>query len=103
MKAAWTAQHTFDEVLSALESADVPAGAILNVADPVHHPHFQARELFERVPLPTDPDDTVLLPKSAPFLTGTPGGTSGLARRSARTIATFTAACWACRTPRSTR
>jgi crotonobetainyl-CoA:carnitine CoA-transferase CaiB-like acyl-CoA transferase len=72
---AWTSQHPFDEVLSALEQAEVPAGAILNVADQVNHPHFQARRLFERVPLPTDPDDTVLLPRVAPFLSETPGGT----------------------------
>ena len=72
---AWTSQHPFDEVLSALEQAEVPAGAILNVADQVNHPHFQARGLFERVPLPTDPDDTVLLPRVAPFLSETPGGT----------------------------
>jgi crotonobetainyl-CoA:carnitine CoA-transferase CaiB-like acyl-CoA transferase len=72
---AWTSAHTFDEILEALERAEVPAGAILNVADQVRHPHFQARGLFERVPLPTDPDDTVLLPKFAPFLSATPGGT----------------------------
>jgi crotonobetainyl-CoA:carnitine CoA-transferase CaiB-like acyl-CoA transferase len=72
---AWTRQHTFDEVLAALEQAEVPAGAILNVADQVAHPHFQARGLFERVPIPQDPDDTVLLPKFAPFLSATPGGT----------------------------
>jgi crotonobetainyl-CoA:carnitine CoA-transferase CaiB-like acyl-CoA transferase len=72
---AWTRQHTFDEVLAALEQAQVPAGAILNVADQVAHPHFQARGLFERVPIPQDPDDTVLLPKFAPLLSATPGGT----------------------------
>lgn len=72
---AWTTTHTFDEVLAALEQAEVPAGAILNVADQVAHPHFQARGLFERVPVPEDPDDTVLLPKFAPFLSATPGGT----------------------------
>ena len=63
-------------MLDALEKAEVPAGAILSVADQVSHPHFQARGLFERVPLPTEPDDNVLLPKFAPFLSETPGGTS---------------------------
>jgi formyl-CoA transferase len=72
---AWTSAHTFDEVLEALERAEVPAGAILNVADQVAHPHFQARGLFERVPLPGNPDDTVLLPRFAPFFSETPGGT----------------------------
>jgi len=72
---AWTRQHGFDEVLGALERAGVPAGGILSVADQVTHPHFQARDLFERVPLPGDPDDTVLVPRLAPFLSETPGGT----------------------------
>jgi crotonobetainyl-CoA:carnitine CoA-transferase CaiB-like acyl-CoA transferase len=72
---AWTRQHEFREVLDALERAQVPAGAILSVADQVAHPHFQARGLFERVPLPGDPGDTVLLPRFAPFLSETPGGT----------------------------
>jgi crotonobetainyl-CoA:carnitine CoA-transferase CaiB-like acyl-CoA transferase len=73
---AWTSRHSFDEVLSALDAAEVPAGAILNVADQIAHEHFQARGLFERVPLPADPDDTVLLPRFAPFLSATPGGTA---------------------------
>ncbi len=73
---AWTSAHTFDEVLELLERAEVPAGPILNVADQVSHPHFQARGLFERVPLPNDPGDTVLLPALVPFLSETPGGTA---------------------------
>ena len=72
---AWTQQHPFDEVLAALEQAEVPAGPILSIADQVHHPQFQARGMFERVPMPTDPDDSVLLPTFAPKLSGTPGGT----------------------------
>jgi len=62
-------------VLAALEQAQVPAGPILSVADQVGHPQFEARGMFERVPVPTDPGDTVLLPTFAPKLTATPGGT----------------------------
>jgi crotonobetainyl-CoA:carnitine CoA-transferase CaiB-like acyl-CoA transferase len=39
----------------------------------VKDPHFQARGLFERVPL--DDGDTVLLPRLAPQLSDTPGET----------------------------
>ena len=72
---AWTQQRPFDEVLAELERADVPAGPILSIADQVDHPQFVARGMFERVPMPTDPEDSVLLPTFAPKLTGTPGGT----------------------------
>ncbi|MEI6666667.1 MAG: CaiB/BaiF CoA-transferase family protein [Acidobacteriota bacterium] len=73
--AAWTGQHTFEDVLATLEKAEVPAGPIYSIADQMNDEHFQARGLFERVPLPSDPDDSVLLPKFAPFLSETPGGT----------------------------
>ncbi len=72
---AWTSAHTFGEVLEALERAEVPAGAIYSVADQINDPHFRARGLFERVPLPSDPSDTVLLPTFTPFFSATPGGT----------------------------
>ena len=71
----WTQQHPFDGVLAAIEAAEVPAGPILSIADQVHHPQFEARGMFERVPMPTDPNDSVLLPTFAPKLSGTPGGT----------------------------
>jgi crotonobetainyl-CoA:carnitine CoA-transferase CaiB-like acyl-CoA transferase len=70
---AWTQQHPFDDVLAALEAADVPAGPIYSIADQVKDPHFQARGLFERVTL--EDGDTVLLPRLAPQLSGTPGET----------------------------
>lgn len=71
---AWTSTRTFDEVLAALEQAEVPAGAIYSVADQVNDPHFQARGLFERVPIGND--DDVLLPAFSPKLSETPGGTN---------------------------
>jgi crotonobetainyl-CoA:carnitine CoA-transferase CaiB-like acyl-CoA transferase len=70
---AWTQQHPFDDVLAALEAADVPAGPIYSIADQVNDPHFQARGLFERVTL--EDGDTVLLPKLAPQFSDTPGET----------------------------
>ncbi len=71
---SWTKAHTFDEVMSALEQAEVPAGAIYSVADQLQDPHFQARGLFERVQLPDG--DSVTLPTFGPKLSKTPGGTS---------------------------
>lgn len=70
---AWTRQHPFAEVLAALEKAGVPAGPIYSVEDQLRDPHFQARGLFERLPLPDG--DTVLLPAIAPKLSETPGAT----------------------------
>jgi crotonobetainyl-CoA:carnitine CoA-transferase CaiB-like acyl-CoA transferase len=70
---AWTQQHAFDDVLAALEAADVPAGPIYSIADQVRDPHFQARGLFERVPLADG--ETVLLPRLAPQFSETPGET----------------------------
>ncbi len=71
---SWTTSHTFDDVLSTLERAEVPAGAIYSVADQVNDPHFQARGLFERVALPDG--DSVLLPTIGPKMSTTPGGTN---------------------------
>jgi crotonobetainyl-CoA:carnitine CoA-transferase CaiB-like acyl-CoA transferase len=70
---AWTQRHPFDDVLAALEAADVPAGPIYSIADQVQDPHFRARGLFERVSLADG--DTVLLPRLAPQLSDTPGET----------------------------
>jgi crotonobetainyl-CoA:carnitine CoA-transferase CaiB-like acyl-CoA transferase len=70
---AWTERHPFDDVLAALERAGVPAGPIYSIADQVCDPHFQARGLFEQVTLPDG--EAVTLPRLAPCLSETPGGT----------------------------
>jgi formyl-CoA transferase len=54
---AWTAQHSVDEVLQALEQASVPAGKIYTVADIAHDPHYLARDMLQQV---TMDDGTVL-------------------------------------------
>jgi formyl-CoA transferase len=71
---AWTSQHPFEEVLAALDAADVPAGPIYSVADQLSDPHFRSRGLFEEVALPDG--DTVTIPAMAPVLSGTPGRTA---------------------------
>jgi crotonobetainyl-CoA:carnitine CoA-transferase CaiB-like acyl-CoA transferase len=70
---AWTRQHTFQEAVSVLEAAGVPAGPIYSVKDIVNDLHYQAREMFERVDI--GDGETVLLPALAPKFSETPGGT----------------------------
>jgi len=69
---AWTAGHTVDEVLVALDAADVPAGRIYTVADIARDPHYQARGLIEHVRL--DDGSALAVPGIVPKLSRTPGG-----------------------------
>lgn len=69
----WTNGHTYQEVLGALEEAQVPAGPIYSIADIMQDEHYIAREMFENATLP---DGTqVKLPTFAPKFTSTPGST----------------------------
>ena len=68
----WAAQHTVDEVLAALDAADVPAGRICTVADIARDPHYHARGMIEQIELE---DGTRLdVPGITPKLSRTPGG-----------------------------
>ena len=78
--AVWTRARSAGEVIARLEAADVPVGPIYNVADMLADPHYQARELFERVQ--TDGgelDIPAILPKlsASPGRTEWPGGAVG--------------------------
>jgi formyl-CoA transferase len=66
----WTAKHTVDEVLAALEAQGVPAGRIYTVADIAADPHYRARDMI--VPCEIDGQD-MLLPGIVPKLSRTPG------------------------------
>jgi crotonobetainyl-CoA:carnitine CoA-transferase CaiB-like acyl-CoA transferase len=57
-----------------MEAADVPVGAIFNIADAFDDPHYQARGMFEHVAVPTQ-DQPLAIPAILPKLTGTPGST----------------------------
>jgi crotonobetainyl-CoA:carnitine CoA-transferase CaiB-like acyl-CoA transferase len=70
---AWTREHTLEEVVEALDRAEVPCGPIYSIADLVRDPHFRARGVFEEVELA--PGDTVKIPAVVPFLSETPGRT----------------------------
>ncbi|PXY18947.1 CaiB/BaiF CoA transferase family protein [Prauserella muralis] len=50
--AAWSARHTTEEVLSLLDTHDVPAGRIYTAADMLADPHFAARESIVHVTEP---------------------------------------------------
>jgi len=67
----WTSSLPIDQVLSALEVAEVPAGRIYSVADIVADPHYQARDMLLSADLPGGL--TVKMPGIVPKLSETPG------------------------------
>jgi crotonobetainyl-CoA:carnitine CoA-transferase CaiB-like acyl-CoA transferase len=68
---AWTLRHDIDDVLAALERAEVPAGRIYSVADIVADPHYQARDMLLSAELPDG--TSVKMPGIVPKLSDTPG------------------------------
>ncbi|SFO78721.1 CaiB/BaiF CoA-transferase family protein [Pseudomonas sp. NFPP28] len=68
----WTSNLPIEQVLSALEAAEVPAGRIYSVADIVSDPHYQAREMLLNAELPGGV--SVKMPGIVPKLSETPGG-----------------------------
>lgn len=68
---AWSSALPIDNVLKALEAAEVPAGRIYNVADIVADPHYQARGMILDADLPGGA--TVKMPGIVPKLSDTPG------------------------------
>jgi formyl-CoA transferase len=73
---AWTSQRGLEEVLRALEEAEVPSGPIYTAADIHTDPHYRARAMIEKHAMP---DGTPIeIPGVVPKLSGTPGGTRWL-------------------------
>jgi formyl-CoA transferase len=69
--AAWAEKRTVDDVLHALEEAEVPAGRIYTVADIAADPHYAARGMLEQVHMS---DGSLLaVPGFVPKLSATPG------------------------------
>jgi len=68
----WTSSLPIDQVLSALEAAEVPAGRIYSVADIFNDPHYQARDMLLKAELPGGV--SVKMPGIVPKLSQTPGG-----------------------------
>jgi crotonobetainyl-CoA:carnitine CoA-transferase CaiB-like acyl-CoA transferase len=71
--AAWTSQHSLDEVIEALGRADVPVGRIYSAADIHADAHYRARGMIEPVTLPDGA--TLDIPGIVPKLSVTPGAT----------------------------
>ncbi len=67
----WTAQHSVDVVLAALDAASVPAGRIYTVADIAADPHYAAREMLQHITL--DDGSALMVPGIVPKLSRTPG------------------------------
>ncbi|MCP1467844.1 CaiB/BaiF CoA-transferase family protein [Pseudomonas sp. S3E17] len=67
----WTSSLPIEQVLSALEAAEVPAGRIYSVADIVSDPHYQARDMLLNAELPGGV--SVKMPGIVPKLSKTPG------------------------------
>ena len=67
----WTALHTVQEVLAALDKASVPAGRIYTIADIAADPHYQARGMLDEVQM--DDGMRLAVPGIVPKLSRTPG------------------------------
>ncbi|WP_345817604.1 CaiB/BaiF CoA-transferase family protein (plasmid) [Paraburkholderia sp. PREW-6R] len=68
---AWTSHHATEDVLAALDRAEVPAGRIYSVADIVADPHYRARGMLLEADLPGG--SKVKMPGIVPKLSDTPG------------------------------
>ncbi len=67
----WTAGHSLEDVLAALNEAKIPAGRVYDVADIANDPHYKARGMIVDAELP---DGTpVQVPGIVPKLSETPG------------------------------
>ena len=69
---AWTSSLTAEEILQALEQAEVPSGPIYSVVDMFEDPHYQERQLFEEI---EHVEGTLTVPAIHPRLADTPGRT----------------------------
>jgi formyl-CoA transferase len=69
----WTGQHDMEDVLKALEAAEIPAGRVYDPEDIVNDIHYRARNMIEQWKLPDG--KSMRIPAVTPKLTATPGGT----------------------------
>jgi crotonobetainyl-CoA:carnitine CoA-transferase CaiB-like acyl-CoA transferase len=77
--AQWTTAHTLVELEKILDTADVPATRIFNIADIFANPHYRARGML--VPTPDDDLGSVTLVAPVPRLDDTPGQVRHAGRR----------------------
>jgi len=67
----WTKSMPFDEVMTYLDEAKVPAGAIYSIKDIVEDPHYHAREMIQEVNV--EDLGTLKMPGIVPKMSLTPG------------------------------
>jgi len=72
---AWTSVRSPSEILTALESAAVPASKIYSIADIAADPHYAAREMIRQIRLADGA--TLKVPGVVPKLSATPGDFDG--------------------------
>jgi formyl-CoA transferase len=72
----WTLQFDIENVLDALEQAEVPASKIYTAKDIYEDPHYKAREMIERHAMPDG--SPIDIPGVVPKMSVTPGGTRWL-------------------------
>ena len=72
---AWTSTRSPDEVLAAMERAEVPASRIYSIRDIVDDPQYAAREMIREVTLKDG--STLKVPGVVPKLSATPGHFDG--------------------------
>jgi formyl-CoA transferase len=68
---SWTRERTVDEVLKAMEKAEVPAGRIYSAADIANDPHYAARGMIQEVM--AGDGEPLKVPGIVPKLSATPG------------------------------
>jgi len=71
---AWTSQRSPDDVLAAMQKADVPASKIYTVRDIATDAHYAAREMIREVQTASGP---LKVPGIVPKLSATPGRVEG--------------------------
>ncbi len=71
---AWTCSRTVDDVLAAMQAADVPASKIYTVRDIAADVHYAAREMIRDVQTTSGP---LKVPGVVPKLSATPGRIDG--------------------------
>jgi len=75
----WVCQHDIEELDRELNAADIPASRIYTIADIFRDPHYQARQMLEKVP--DDDLESVTLAAVVPKLSETPGRIQHSGRR----------------------
>lgn len=68
---AWTAQRSQEDVLAAMQAAEVPAGTIYTIADIAADPHYRARDAIVQVS--AGDGEPLRMPGVFPLLSATPG------------------------------